>query len=104
MPSHQETFDEALQEASTRIAVFLASDRPAIQPVLEAFASVKPFLPCINPTAQQQTALQQYRQNLLALQEGTPQLKERLLARRAVVMAKLRGVTAARAYQQSTAL
>jgi hypothetical protein len=104
MPSPQETFDEALQEANTRIAGFLTSERPAIQPLLKAFASVAPFLPCVNPTAQQGTELQQYRKNLLALQAGIPQLKERLLARRAVVAAKLRGLTAARAYQQSTAL
>jgi hypothetical protein len=103
MPSPEQAFDEALQEANARITAFLTQEQPAIKPVLEAFVCVTPFLPCPNPTVQQRTALQEYRQNLLALQQGIPPLKDRLLAKRSMLMTKQRGLTAARAYQQSTA-
>jgi hypothetical protein len=101
MPSPQESLDQTLQDATAQITAFLTTEQPAIAPVREALARVAPFLPCANPTSQQKDALQQYRKNLEALQQGLPQLTERLLVKRAALMAKQRRLNAARAYQQS---
>jgi hypothetical protein len=96
--------EETLSDANARIDAFLTAGQPVLRPLLDALARVAPLLPCQHPTPLQRVALQQYRKNLEALQESIPQLKERLLARRAVLTAKQRGLNAARAYQTSARL
>ena len=92
----------ALAQANTQIADFLTGNRPALDLLRQALAQVAPFLPCTNPSPPQRLALQQYRQNLEALQSGTQRLKDRLTSRRVTVLTKLKSVKAARAYQAST--
>jgi hypothetical protein len=94
--------EEILAKASTRIADFLAQDLPALGPVFQALSQVAPFLPCPDPSPEQRAALREYRKSLEALQAGLPQVTGRLQRKRISVLAKLKSVKAARAYQEAT--
>ncbi|GEM_PF-5483999 len=94
----------AIASANRKIAAFLEAECPTLPPVRDGLAGVAPFLPCTDPTDQERAALQEYRQNLQALQAGIERLGDRLLERRAAVAGKLRRVKVARTYQQFAGL
>jgi len=94
--------EEALAKAKTRITAFLAHDLPTVGPVFQALSQVAPFLPCPDPSPEQRAALREYRRSLEALQAEIPQVTRRLQSKRISVLAKLKSVKAARAYQEAT--
>jgi hypothetical protein len=94
--------EKALAKASRRIADFLAQDLPTLGPVSQALSQAASFLPCTDPSPEQRAALREYRKSLEALQAGIPDVTGRLQSKRTSVLAKLKNLKAARAYQEST--
>jgi hypothetical protein len=92
--------EEATSEANAKITAFLGLERPELRPLFDALAKVEPFLPCRNPSPEQQTALQEYRQSLESLQAGIERLTGQLWSRRSALLAQRRNLDAARTYQQ----
>jgi hypothetical protein len=93
--------EEALTTTNTRIAAFLAQELPALGPVFQALSQVAPFLPVRDPSPEQRAALREYRKSLEGLQAGLPQVTSRLQSKRVAVLAKMKNLKAARAYQES---